>query len=125
MTNQLLLVLFLLLLSAGSCTSTRPVTVTYKGQLLTLYCAFAVVDILNSDVFEEGVEWRDGRGTLHRNAFTVGNICDFYKAGLKAGDTFEYRIIDAPVDQECEVCLGYIETPSLRKTIQVVRKLNE
>jgi hypothetical protein len=111
-----------LFLVTGGCTSSRMTVQTYRGQLVAAYCAFAVVDIQNPDVFEEGVEWRDGSGTLHRNTFTVANICDFYKAGIRVGETFEYRLKQVPSEKDCEVCLGYMETPSLRKTIEVIRK---
>jgi hypothetical protein len=124
MMDKILFALTGLFLLTSSCAPASRVTVSYEGKLIIAYCAYAVVEIKNPDVFEEGMEWRDGRGTLYRNAFTVGNICDFYKAGLKVGDTFEYSILKTPGDKECEVCLGYIETPSLTKTIQVIRKLN-
>ncbi len=110
------------LLTAG-CSSARRVAVSYEGKIIAFYCAFAVVEIQNPDVFEEGIEWRDGRGTLHRNVFTVANICDFYKAGLRVGDRFEFSNLKEAVEKQCEVCLGYMETPSYYKTIQVLRKL--
>ncbi|MFN8264691.1 MAG: hypothetical protein U0T11_01390 [Chitinophagaceae bacterium] len=94
----------------------------YKGKLLAAYCAFYVVEIQNPDVFEEGIDWRTGEGTIISNAFTIGNFCDFSGSSIKVGDTFEYQVLKDSVSNNCMVCLGYLEAPSLYKNIRVVKQ---
>lgn len=109
-----------LLLSA--CTASQKATsFVNKGKLIAAYCAFYVVEIQNPDVFEEGVDWRTGDGTVLSNTFTIGNFCDFSRSGVKVGDTFEYQVVKDSVSNNCMVCLGYLEAPSLYKNIRVVK----
>ena len=115
---HLLLFFGLALLSA--CSKPYPPQGSFKAKLVASFCAFQIVQITDADGKGKGMDWTDPSGKLYKNVFTVKNHCDFGKAGLKVGDTFNAMIIDEPVETSCAVCMGFMETPPLQWNIKVI-----
>lgn len=124
MKNQVYQFLFnlLVVLLFCSCTATQATIKSYKAKLVVAYCSFYIIEILEPDDSEQGIEWTDSKGKNYENVFTVANFCDFQQSGIKTGQLFSYRIIPDTSKNNCAVCLGYIETPSLKRSIAVVNK---
>ncbi|QNA45736.1 hypothetical protein [Lacibacter sediminis] len=115
---HLLLVCALLLIAA--CSKLYPPEGNFKAKLLASFCAFHIVQIEDADGKGRGMDWTDPSGKEYKNVFTVKNHCDFGKTGIKVGDTFKAVIIDKPVETNCAVCMGFMETPPFQWNIRVV-----
>jgi hypothetical protein len=111
----LLFFIFLLLFSA--CSKSYAPEGNFKAKLLASFCAYHIVQIEDG---RGGMDWTDPTGKEYKNVFTVKNHCDFAKTGIKVGDTFKAVIIDEPVETDCAVCMGFMETPPLQWNIRVV-----
>jgi hypothetical protein len=114
---HLLFVGCLLFLSA--CMKPFPSQGNFNAKLVASFCGFHIVEILDADSKDRGMDWTDPGGKQYKNVFAVKNHCDFVKAGLKVGDSFTAVIIDESQDRTCAVCYGYMETPPLQWNIRV------
>lgn len=93
----------------------------FKAQLKTSFCAFNVVQIVDSAFFNYGMSWTDALGKNYEHVFSVKNHCDFNNEHLKVDEIFNCRIVDRAIVDTCMACMGFMETPSLLHNIQVVK----
>jgi hypothetical protein len=112
--------LLLMILFVAACTKPYTPEGTFQARLVASFCAFQIVQIVDVDGKGRGMDWTDPSGKEYKNVFTVKNHCDFAKAGIKVGDTFKAEIIDKPVETNCAVCMGFMETPPLQWNIRVM-----
>lgn len=112
--------LLMLLLVTVSCNQDHLPEGRFTAKLVASFCSYNMVEITDSRFKNAGMNWKDATGKQYNNVFTVKNFCDFDKAGLKTGDTFTAILVDSATEAGCGVCMGYLETPPLQLTIQVV-----
>lgn len=93
---------------------------TIEAKLVASFCAYNVVQITDPNSPKLGTSWTDGHGNTFSNAFSVKNYCDFSKSNLMVGDTFKCKIVKSAKDNQCVVCMGFMETPALGYHIEVL-----
>ena len=114
------LLFFISLLLFSACSKPYAPEGDFKAKLLASFCAYHIVQIEDADGKGAGMDWTDPSGKEYKNVFTVKNHCDFAKTGIKVGETFKAVIIEKPVETNCTVCLGFMETPPLQWNIRVI-----
>ena len=67
------------------------------------------------------MDWTDSQGNAYQHVFSVRNHCDFATANLKADETFNCKIVEKAIVEDCIVCMGFMETPPLHHNINVVK----
>lgn len=93
----------------------------FKARLITSFCAYNIVQIQDSAFYNYGMDWTDSQGNAHQHVFSVRNHCDFGTANLKVNETFDCKIVEKALVEDCIVCLGFMETPPLHHNINVVK----
>lgn len=93
----------------------------FEAKLLDSFCAFNIISIEDPAFYSLGMKWKNSQGTTLEHVFSVANPCDFNASGVKKGETFRCRIIKEPRNNSCAVCMGFMETPPLSYSIEVVR----
>ena len=99
----------------------KNITKPFKSKLIASFCAYHILQIQDSAFYKYGMEWRDAQGIAYQNVFTVKNHCDFSITKLKIGETFSCEIVKKPTIENCNVCMGFMEAPSLQQIISVVK----
>lgn len=94
---------------------------TFKSKLIVSFCAFYVVQIQDSAFYHHGMEWTNAQGVTYQHVFTIKNYCDFSAANLKTDEIFNCTIVEKPTTESCNVCMGFMEAPSLQHCITVVK----
>ncbi len=86
-------------------------------------CAkFYACVITNGDIDSDLVDnnW-EHEGRTYPKAFVVRNNCVF-PSGIGEGDSFQFRIVKKPVNNDCIICnIAIIGTPSKSLDIEVVQ----
>jgi hypothetical protein len=113
--------LALVLMSFTGCEKEEESSGVFQAKLLASFCAFHIVEIQDSAFYTHGMDWTDSRGKVYQHVFAVRNYCEFAKANIQTGQTFNCTIIEKVTDENCAVCLGFMETPPLGQNIKVVR----
>jgi len=93
----------------------------FKARHIGSFCAYTIVQIQDSAFYSYGMEWTNSIGQTYHNVFSVKNHCDFTKSNLKINESFNCKIVENAVTENCMVCLGFMETPPLQHNINVVR----
>ena len=99
----------------------KNISTIFKPQLKTSFCAFNIVQIKDSAFFNYGVSWTDAQGKTYQYVFSIKNYCDFTAVNLKADETFDCKIIEKANNENCIVCMGFMETPPLYHSINIVK----
>lgn len=94
---------------------------TFKARLITSFCAYNIVQIVDSSLHNYGMDWTDSQGNAYQHVFSVSNHCDFGTANLKVNETFDCKIVEKAIVEDCIVCMGFMETPPLLHNISVVK----
>jgi hypothetical protein len=105
----------------SSCEKEEKTEGVFKAKLVASFCAYNFIEIQDKSFYGLGMNWKAPDGKEFKNVFTIANFCDFAKHGIKAGDVFNCRVIERPLAESCAVCFGYMETPPLNRTIEVVK----
>ncbi len=93
---------------------------TFEAKLVGSFCAYNVVQVIDPSYPNLGTSWTDGHGNTFSNSFAVKNYCDFAKSNLMVGDTFKCKIVKSAKDNQCAVCMGFMETPTIGYHIEVL-----
>lgn len=93
----------------------------FKARLISSFCAYNIVQIVDSAFYNYGMNWTDSQGKTYQHVFAVKNYCDFGTANLKVNETFKCEIVEKAKVEDCIVCLGFMETPPLQYNIIVGR----
>lgn len=115
-TMVLLFGFFFVSIVSFQCNSSKQLSGTFKAKLVATLCSQHIVQIEDSRFYKLGTDWKE-----YKHVFAVGNHCDFAKAGLKAGDTFNCTIVEKAEEKDCIACEAYMETPGLKRMIKVVQ----
>ena len=94
---------------------------TFKSKLIVSFCAFNIVQIQDSAFYHHGTEWTNAQGVTYQHVFTVKNYCDFSTTNVKIDELFNCIIVEKPTIESCNVCMGFMEAPSLQHCITVVK----
>ena len=103
------------------CEKEQALTGTFKAKYLGGMCGQNIVEILDSNYYDKGIDWTNSTGQSLQNVFTVQNHCDFGNANLKAGEVFDCILIASPGKTGCVVCMAYMETPPKVWNVKVVK----
>lgn len=103
------------------CEKEEPLTGTFKAKYLGGMCGQNIIEILDSNYYDKGIDWTSSTGQSMKHVFTVQNHCDFGDANLQAGDIFDCVLIASPGKTDCIVCMAYMETPPKTWNIKVVK----
>lgn len=103
------------------CEKDQPLTSVFKAKYVAGMCGQDIVEILDSNYYDKGMNWSNANGQKFEHVFTVQNHCDFGKAGLKAGEVFNCQLIAKPGVNECVVCMAFMETPPKTWNVKVVK----
>lgn len=93
----------------------------FKARLLASFCAYNIVQIQDSTFYNYGMDWTDSQGNAYQHVFSVRNHCDFGAANLKVNETFDCKIVEKAIVEDCVVCLGFMETPPFLHNIYIVK----
>ncbi len=93
----------------------------FRARLIHSFCAYNTVQVLDSAFFRYGMNWTDAQGNTYQHVFSVKNHCDFGIANVQVNEIFNCKLADRPQQEDCMICLGFMETPSLYHNIQVIR----
>ncbi len=103
------------------CEKEEPLTGAFKAKYLGGMCGQNIIEILDSNYYDRGIDWTSSTGQSLKHVFTVQNHCDFGNANLQAGDVFDCVLITSPGKTDCIVCMAYMETPPKSWNIKVVK----
>lgn len=121
MRKILLMAVTAVTLLISSCEKEEKSEGVFKAKLVASFCAYNILEIQDKSFYGLGMNWKSPNGTEYKNVFAIANFCDFAKHGIKVNDVFNCRIIERPLAESCAVCMGYMETPPLNRTIEVVK----
>lgn len=121
--TQLLLLLFLISAGFVSCEKCeqpagdkdqkRSNSAVFRAKLARSFCAYNIVEILDTAFYSYGMNWTDPDGNVYRNAFTVENYCEFDKYLLSEQEIFNCQLVDDAEPNDCYKCEGFLYTPPL------------
>jgi hypothetical protein len=121
--TQLLLLLFILSVGFISCErcdtakddkdQKRNSSAVFRAKLARSFCAYNIVEILDSAFYSYGMNWTDPDGKTYRNAFTVDNYCEFDTYQLREEEIFNCQLVDDALPNDCYKCEGFLYTPPL------------
>lgn len=100
----------------SNCNSSKKLTGTFKAKLVATLCNQHIVEIQDPKFYKLGTNWKD-----YKNVFTISNHCNFVTAHLKEGDLFDCKIIQSEVLENCMSCEAFMETPNLKRAVQVIQ----
>ncbi len=103
------------------CEKEQALTETFKVKFIAGMCGQNIIEILDSNYYDKGINWTNTNGQSFKNVFSVQNHCDFELANLKAGDVFNCRLIAGPGKRGCTVCMAYMEIPPKAWNVKVVK----
>jgi hypothetical protein len=104
----------------SGCNKEKNTSGVFKAKLVASFCAYNIVEIQDERYFDLGINWKAASGQEYKNVFAVANFCDFGKSGVKVNEVFNCRIIQKPKEENCAVCMGFMDTPPLNRNIEVV-----
>jgi hypothetical protein len=114
--------IFLLTVSADSCSKKKSNSTVYKGKLeIKAICMNYTLSIIEGKIDTSLViaNWtNESTGKSYTNAFGLSNPCDF-PPSIKQGDEFFFTI-DTVKRGNCAVCMAYYPTPQRKLLIKVV-----
>lgn len=99
-----------------NCNSAKKLNGTFKAKLVASLCSQHIVEIEDSSFYTLGIDWKE-----YKHVFAVNNHCDFIKTPLKVGDIFTCKIMKAAIQENCISCEAFMETPELKRNIEVVQ----
>lgn len=115
-----ILAAFIICAVISSCSKEDNPEGVFEAELVGSFCGYQIVEIRDSAYTNLGMGWRNASGRFYNSVFTVNNVCDFGKTGIKVNDKFKCRIIEKPITDNCVVCAGFMEHPDKKQNIQVV-----
>ena len=93
----------------------------FNAKLKKSFCAYSIVEIVDSLHFSYGMNWTDKEGIEYKNVFAVKNYCEFNKYQIRENETFVCQLVrDAP-SNNCITCEGVLYTPPLNHHVKVIR----
>ncbi len=102
------------------CEKEQPITKTFKAKFVAGMCGQIIIEILDSNYYDKGMNWTNSSGQLYHHVFTVRNPCDLNPSTLNVGgDIFDCVLIASPDKTNCITCLAYMETPPKTWNIKV------
>lgn len=99
--------------STGINDQKRNSSAVFSAKLVRSFCAYNIVEILDSAFYSYGMNWTDPEGNVYRNAFTVENYCEFNKHLLGEQEIFNCQVVDNAQPNDCYKCEGFLYTPPL------------
>ena len=110
----------LIALTSSTCNKASKNKTCFKARLeVKGICMNYTFTLLEGDtsVVKVVPQWTDeNTGKTYKNAFALGNPCDF--KDMNEGDAF-YFTIDQDPQKDCAVCEAYYPTPQIKNNIQV------
>ena len=108
--------LFVSIVFFVNCNASKKLSGTFKAKLVASLCNQHIVEIQDPGFYKLGTDWKE-----FKHVFSIGNHCDFAKAALKEGTVFTCKIIKTEVQENCMSCEAFMETPQLKRNVQVVQ----
>lgn len=121
MKFQLFFITGLVAIIFNACEKDEPLTAVFKAKYVVGMCGQNIIEILDSNYYDKGINWSNSNGQKFEHVFTVQNHCDFSVANLNAGEVFNCQIIAKPGVNDCAVCMAYMETPPKAWNVKVVK----
>jgi hypothetical protein len=88
---------------------------TFKVKVERRFCAYTILSIQDPEYYSKGIDWDN-----LQHVFSVGNFCDL-PANLVVGEAYQCEIIDKPIIENCNVCMGFMETPPIKYNVLLTR----
>ncbi len=106
----------------NSCEKETPVTGVFKAKLKAEMCGQYIIEIIDSNYFDKGMNWTNTAGRSFEHVFSIQNSCDFAGNGLKPEDVFNCVILnDTQNENNCSMCLAFMETPPKSWSVKVIK----
>lgn len=92
----------------------------FQVKVVATLCGYAILEIVDAQYFEYGMNWVDGGGKLYEHVFGTEFSC-FTEA--KAGEIITIQLLDKPevTDTGCVRCEAYLETPDKKYFVKVIK----
>lgn len=94
--------------------------IAFQVKVVATLCGYAILEIVDVQYFEYGMNWVDGGGRSYEHVFGTEFPC-FTEA--KAGEIITIQILEKPEvnDSGCARCDAYLETPDKKYFVKVIK----
>lgn len=91
---------------------------SFQVKVVATLCGYAILEIVDPQYYEYGINWVDGSGKLYEHVFGTVFPC-FTEA--KSGETITIQLIEEQEPGDCARCEAYLETPDKKYFVKVIK----